>query len=105
MGKREIIEDVKEFKKSAEKKFGLERVFIFGSAARGRMGKDSDIDFLLVSRKFTGKKFFKRDIGLRSYWKLDYPVDFLCYTPEEFERPRKKVTIVREVVLEGIEIN
>ncbi|MBL7160236.1 MAG: nucleotidyltransferase domain-containing protein [Candidatus Aenigmarchaeota archaeon] len=105
MGKREIIENVKEFKKSAEKKFALERVFIFGSAARGKMKKDSDVDLLLVSNKFKGKKFFKRAIGLRAHWKLDCPVDFLCYTPKEFDKLRKMVTIVREAVKEGIEIN
>jgi len=105
MGKKEIINDVREFRKRAEKKFGLEKVFIFGSAARGKMRKDSDIDVLLVGRKFAGKKFFKRAIGLRAYWKLDRPVDFLCYTPKEFERLKKKVTIVREAVEEGIEIN
>jgi len=100
MGKKEIIEGVREFKKDVEKEFGIERMFIFGSAARGKMGADSDIDILIV-----GKKFFKRAPGLRSHWKLGYPVDFLCYTPEEFNRFRKMVTIVKEAAEEGIEIS
>jgi len=104
MGKKEIIESVKEFRKAAEK-IGLERVYIFGSAARNEMKKDSDVDILLVSKSFAGKKFFKRAVGLRSYWKLDCPVDFLCYTPKEFEILSKKVSIVSEVVKDGIEIN
>jgi hypothetical protein len=38
------------------------------------------------------------------YWELRYPVDFLCYTPKEFEREKKKVSIVSEALREGIEI-
>ena len=39
------------------------------------------------------------------YWSLKYPVDFLCYTPEEFNKLKKQITIVREAVENGIEIN
>ena len=38
------------------------------------------------------------------YWNLDYPVDFLCYTPEEFEKKKKEISIVKEAVKEGIDI-
>jgi hypothetical protein len=31
-------------------------------------------------------------------------VELLCYTPEEFERKREQITIVREAVREGIEL-
>jgi len=31
-------------------------------------------------------------------------VDFVCYTPEEFERLRKQVSLVRDAVAEGLEI-
>jgi hypothetical protein len=105
MGKKEIIEGVREFRKDADKEFQIDKLFIFGSVAKGKMTKDSDIDLLLVSGKFRGKKFFKRAVGLHAYWKLEYPVDFLCYTPEEFNRLKKMVTIVKEAVEEGIEVN
>jgi hypothetical protein len=105
MGKEGIISEVKSFRKDIEKDFGVKRMFLFGSAAEGKMGPDSDVDLLVVSSRFRGKKFFKRAIGMHSYWKLGRPVDFLCYTPEEFQRLRKKVTIVREAVENGIEIN
>jgi hypothetical protein len=35
---------------------------------------------------------------------LNYPVDFLCYTPEEFNKLKKEVSIVSEALKEGIEI-
>jgi hypothetical protein len=38
------------------------------------------------------------------HWEIDHPVDFLCYSPEEFKRMKNRATIVREAVLHGIEI-
>jgi len=35
---------------------------------------------------------------------MDYPVDFLCYTPEEFEEKRKEISIVRQALKEGVVI-
>ena len=37
-------------------------------------------------------------------WPLDLPADFICYTPEEFEKLKKEVSIVSEALKEGIEI-
>jgi hypothetical protein len=48
--------------------------------------------------------FFKRGAKMYDYWTLDYPVDFLCYTPEEFNRMKKQITIVKEAVENGIAI-
>ena len=101
---QKIIQQLKEFKRNSKKTFGIDKIILFGSAAKGKMNEHSDIDLILVSEKFRGQSFFKRAIGLYDYWNLDYPVDFLCYTPEEFEKKKNRVTIVREAVLEGIEI-
>ncbi len=104
-GKNEkLIEAVKAFKEAGKKDFGLEKVIIFGSAARKKMSRNSDIDLILVSKKFSRKSFVERPVGLRRIWHLRYPVDFLCYTPREFETERKKVSIVSEAVREGIEV-
>jgi len=64
----------------------------------------SDFDLMIISKNFRGKKFRYRSLGFYQYWNSDYPVDFLCYTPEEFNRLKKQVTIVREAVKRGIEI-
>ena len=104
MDRKEIKREIKKFKEKIDKKTRVEKLIIFGSFARGRMKKDSDIDLLIVGKNFRGKKFFERPVGLHKYWKLDYPVDFLCYTPEEFEKKSKQITIVRNAVKEGIVI-
>jgi uncharacterized protein len=103
MGKEtdKIDEGIRDFRKESSREFGIEEIVIFGSAVRGKMKRDSDIDLIIVSKKFRGKKFFKRGIGLHKYWKLDYPVDFLCYTPEEFKKNSKKVSIVSQALKDG----
>ncbi len=40
----EIIELLREFKRTAGEKYGIEQLALFGSAARGEQREDSDID-------------------------------------------------------------
>lgn len=102
-GKRtEIIDDVRKFVKRHK---DVVKAVLFGSAARGEMKENSDIDLILVSERFEGKSALKRPVQFYLDWDLGYPVDFLCYTSEEFDTLRKKATIVREALKEGIEIS
>ncbi len=103
--KPEVIPILREFRRRVAKKYGIERMILFGSQVTGRKRKDSDIDLLIVSRR---KRKLKLLSQLYHEWhvvqEIGYPVDFLCYTPEEFESLRKKITIVREAVREGVEV-
>ena len=98
---KKIKKEVEEFKK----KLGIEKVIVFGSYARGDYDEHSDIDLILVSKKFRRKKFHERFKGLWLKWKAGIPVDFIPLTPEEFEKlKKKKVSIVREALKEGFEV-
>ena len=99
-----IIEELKKFKDRINKVVFIDKFIFFGSRASGKPSKDSDIDIILVSKNFKGKKFRYRAMDLYDYWNLDYPVDFLCYSPEEFNKLKKQITIVKEAVKKGIEI-
>ncbi|MFH0711915.1 MAG: nucleotidyltransferase domain-containing protein [archaeon] len=109
MGKKEsLIKKLKRFKNKISKKYGAEKIIFFGSRASGKPHEDSDVDLIIVSKKFEGVSSFKRSPDLYLEWHLKtdigLPVDFLCYTPEEFDRLKNQVTIVREAVETGIEI-
>lgn len=105
MGKKEtIIKQLEQFEKNISKEFKVDHFLFFGSRARGKYHKDSDIDLVIVSPTFRKQKFFKRAVKLYDCWNLDYPVDFLCLTPEEFEIKRKQIGVIQEAVREGIEI-
>lgn len=104
MGRKKNIDNLKEFKKDLSKEIPIDKMILFGSRAKGNPHRWSDFDLIIVSSKFRYVDSLKRSLGFYNYWNLDYPVDFLCYTPEEFNKLKKQVTIVREAVREGIEI-
>ncbi len=79
-------------------------MILFGSRAKGKSKRWSDFDLIIVSEAFKKSKNLKRGVGFYDYWDLDYPVDFLCYTPEEFDRLKNQMTIVKEAVEKGVEI-
>lgn len=98
------ISKIKTFKKRLQRDFKLGRFILFGSFARGDYKRWSDIDLLIVSKDFKNFRKVQRAAKLYDYWTYKYPVDFLCYTPEEFNKLKKQITIVREAVKEGIAI-
>lgn len=79
----------------------IRRVVLFGSQARGDAGPESDVDLIVVSEAFAGKSAAWRAYPLRRAWDLKLPVDFLCYTPEEFDALSRRTTIVRLALDEG----
>src|SRR3989338_11596466 len=104
MAQQKIIKQLHQFRKRVNKDTPVTRMILFGSRAWGKPHRDSDVDLLIVSSMFRRRRLLKRGINLYQHWNLDYPVDFLCYTPEEFEKKKKQIGIVRQAVEEGIEI-
>jgi len=66
-------------------KYKPEKIILFGSAARGDEGPDSDADFLVIKKK-TPLYGSERTRKLSRMIKRSIPVDFLVYRPEEFEK-------------------
>ena len=105
MDKRKIIKNkLKSFRGLVNNDYPIEKMIFFGSRAKGKPHRYSDIDLVIVSPKFRKLDFIQRGSKMYDYWNIDYPVDFLCYTPKEFNKLKKQVTIVREAIKEGIEI-
>jgi len=104
MGKKDI-EIVRNFREKISKIISIKKIILFGSRAHGKIHEWSDFDIVVVSNDFKGKNSFERGIGFYDHWSEDYPVDFLCYTPEEFNKLKKKVTIIKTAVEEGIEVD
>ena len=64
-----------------------DKIILFGSAARGEMGPDSDVDLLVIK----GGKFNRWHPTTAIYRHLigaDAPVDVVVVTPDEVERYR-----------------
>lgn len=102
--KKSIEKQLESFKKKVNRDIPIQKMILFGSRAKGKTGKDIDADLIIVSPTFKKIDFFQRGAAMYNYWDLRLPVDFLCYSPEEFNLLRKRVSIVSEAVKEGIEI-
>lgn len=96
------IEEIKEFQKRVNKEFNPEVFILFGSRARGDSLKESDYDFIIVSREFQGIHFLERIQMVLELWDYDWDVDILPYTPEEFNVKKDQIGIVNEAVKQGI---
>jgi hypothetical protein len=97
-------EEVKNFLKKVKEKFETERIILFGSRAKGEYLKESDYDFLIISKKFEGIPFRERIIKVLDLTSKPWLFDVLCYTPAEFEKKKKEISIVREAVRKGKKI-
>jgi predicted nucleotidyltransferase len=79
-----------------------EKIILFGSAARGDMGPDSDIDLLVVKAGSRGRetaRIIRRNlIGVAP----GLPKDVIVVTPEDIERHRDTIGfIIRPALKEG----
>jgi uncharacterized protein len=79
-----------------------EQVILFGSRARGDARSDSDLDVIVVARAFEEVPFLKRMPMMLRMVRFPRHVDFLCYTPAEFEHIQQTSTIVYQAVQEGV---
>ena len=67
-----------------------ERIILFGSAATGDMGPDSDLDLLVIEHGFTNAR--EESIRLRAALEsVDVPADIFPMHPERFEETKNVI--------------
>ena len=101
---RNVKEWIDRFLAVIKDKYSPEKVLLFGSRARGDHLIDSDVDMIIVSKKFEGVNWLKRIRDVSADWDGLVLLEPICYTPEEFEEKRKRIGIVNEALKEGIEL-
>jgi len=77
--------EIRSISKQLIEKYNPDKIILFGSAARGDKGPDSDADFLII-KKQTPYYGSERIMEVSSLIERNIPVDFLIYRPEEFEK-------------------
>ncbi len=78
-----------------------ERIILFGSAVRGTMGPDSDVDLLVVKSGVEHRGRLAEEIHL-SLHGIPAAVDVVVVTPDDIERYRDEVgTIIGPALREG----
>jgi predicted nucleotidyltransferase len=81
----------KEVKRSVDRIKALykpEKIFVFGSYARGKITAHSDIDFFIIKRTTKTRRERQREVS-RILIDRQVPVDILVFTPAETEKRRK----------------
>jgi predicted nucleotidyltransferase len=77
------------------------RIVLFGSAARGQMGPDSDLDLLVIVRGPAHRRALAQQI-YRNLHGVPLPVDVVVATEQDIEQYGDKVgTILRPALREG----
>lgn len=77
---------------------GISFACIYGSYAKNREKKTSDIDLLLAG-KFSQIEFIRKIHNLEL--KLDREINFTCYNKKEFDKERKKKGGFLNIILKG----
>ena len=93
MDKKEILKRTKETLLEAFEKSGVsvEKIVVFGSYARGKPRRDSDIDVIIVSKDFRGKDIFQKvemvsGIDGELVRRTNKPFDILYYSDTEWKK-------------------
>lgn len=81
-----------------------DRIILFGSAARGELGPDSDIDLLVIKSGIEQRGRLEEEIHMNLFG-VGAPVDVVVLTPDDVERLKDGVgSVVGPALAEGVEV-
>jgi predicted nucleotidyltransferase len=93
-------ETLREIVRRIVEALATEKIIFFGSAARGEMGPDSDVDLLVVKSR-TNRRETARTIR-RNLIGVGIPKDVIVVTPEDIEHYKDTIgLIIRPALREG----
>lgn len=104
MAKSKAIKAVKFFERCLiDKRLNVSKIILFGSQAKGKTTKESDIDIVIISEDFRDKDIFQRAIltkeaEISTIKKFMIPFDIITMTPEEFTQG---TSLIAEYAKEG----
>lgn len=84
--------------------FAPDRVIVFGSRVSGHAKRNSDIDVIIVSSYFQDTPFLRRMPAVIK--KVPFPkhVDYICYTPDEYESIRNESSVIMDALENSLEL-
>ena len=101
---QETAQVTKKYVQEVRKWYPDAKVYLFGSRARDDHWVTSDFDFLVVSKQFGGQSPSERTGALLKLWSYHRDADIICLTPEEFERQKKRSTLLKLALKDGMQL-
>lgn len=95
--REEIQRNLQQVLEGLKKYYDPEKVILFGSAASGKVGPYSDIDLIVIKK--TSLPYFDRVEQVVNLLDYDIDIDFLVYTPEEFEKAVRERRFFQEEII------
>jgi predicted nucleotidyltransferase len=107
MGRKQIKKIIKIYLAELARMIKIDKAILFGSALKGKLGQDKDIDLLILSPSFSKMEDSKRFDLLYTARKKpvtqSVPMDIFGLTPEEYSRAHP-LSIVGEIKETGKEV-
>lgn len=81
-----------------------DRIILFGSAVRGEMGPDSDLDFLVIKSGQYDRAKLEGELYVAMHG-VGLAADFILVTPQQVERyKRAKFLVIHPALNEGVDV-
>jgi predicted nucleotidyltransferase len=84
MSKEDYKKEVRSLVKQIKQRYSPEKIILFGSAAKGKIHKTSDIDMLIIKK--TRRRFIDRISDVLLCCDYSIPFEPLVYTPNEIKK-------------------
>ena len=101
--KQPLMKRLFDFVRRLDAEIGVEQAFLFGSTAKKRRRKNSDVDIIIVSRGFEDMPENKRQGFVQHRWRYVEDMEALTYTPEEFQAMKERV-LMKEILAYAIDL-
>lgn len=80
-----IVKKIKKYVDELKKhNIRIEKVYLYGSFAKNKYHKNSDIDIVVISNDFQGIRFLDREKIVPLRRKIDVRIEPMPYRPEDF---------------------
>ena len=77
-------------------------IYLFGSYAWGKPGKDSDLDIAVIVKESEEKPYRRVQKGSLALWDIKIPIDLLVFTIAEFkEKAQYRSTLQYQINQKG----
>jgi predicted nucleotidyltransferase len=81
---KKIIEHIREYVSVLRNEIPVNKVILFGSYARGKQHKSSDVDIAIISEKFGINPHEEGKYLFRKLWKISFAnIDPMPYSPND----------------------